>query len=83
MAPQLLGIPKPTKTYTPGYYWVMTDRLDIAMLSKQGGWRYFDGRHTKMIATRPRIVICKIPTPDAMKYYNPLMDVQWEKPVAK
>lgn len=45
-----------------GYYWVKrkhSSNIEIAMLTKNSGWRYFDGSHAKMIPHSPAEILSK------------------------
>lgn len=46
-----------------GYYWVkrkLKSELEIALLTKNSGWKYFDGSHSKMIPNSPEKIIQRV-----------------------
>jgi len=46
-----------------GYYWVKRKHksdAEVAKLTKNGGWQYFDGSHHKMIPNKPLEILEKI-----------------------
>jgi len=48
---------------THGYYWVKRKSKsdpEIARLTKNSGWYYFDGSHHKMILNKPFEILKKI-----------------------
>ena len=50
----------------PGYYWVTygNGKPEIANLTKNSGWQFFDGRHHKMAKLREIKVLSKIEEPN-------------------
>ena len=46
-----------------GYYWVKrksNSEAEVARLTKNSGWQYFDGSHHKMIPNKPSEILKKI-----------------------
>lgn len=48
---------------THGYYWVKrksNGEAEVARLTKNSGWQYFDGSHSKMVPNKPLEILKKI-----------------------